>query len=118
MNSSPFSINVFAKVSMSSSAPSPPTIICSGDTLEYFANSFFNASTSDSGYLLMFLSSASIASFTFGDGPHGFSLDPNLIMSSFLTPNSCAISSFDLPGTYGSNSSTSLRTCMILPSLN
>ena len=92
-------MKVFAKVSISSSAPSPPTIICSGFTLEYLANSFLSSSKSDSGYLLMFVSSFSIASFTFGDGPHGFSLDPNLMISSFLTPNSCAISSFDLPGT-------------------
>ena len=92
-------MNVFANVSISSSAPSPPTMICSGLTCEYLANSFLSSSKSDSGYLLMFASSASMASFTFGDGPHGFSLDPNLMISSFFTPNSCAISSLDLPGT-------------------
>ncbi len=41
----------------------------------------------------MFLHSFPIASIALADGPNGFSLDPNLIISSLFKLNSLAISS-------------------------
>ena len=63
MNSSPISIKVFAKISIISSAPSPPIITCSGVTFEYLAISSFNSFKLLSGYLKIvdaFFSTSSI----------------------------------------------------------